>query len=73
MIKRAKPAVTKAAKPAKLGPGEYRPDPTEGIQRVEYLPTPTIAEQSWIYLQRPCPRCTRSANRDRSTGGPCMT
>ena len=69
MRKRAKPAITTAAKPAqpaKLGPGEYRPDPTEGIQRVEYLPKPTIVQQSRNYPHRPCPRCGRSAYRDQA-------
>jgi hypothetical protein len=65
MRKRAKPAATKAAKPAKFGPGEYRPDPTEGIQRVEDLPKPKIIKQSRNASSRPCPRCGRSAYRDQ--------
>lgn len=65
MRRRAKPAATKVATPAKLGPGEYRPDPTEGIQRIEDLPKPKIVPQSRNYTHRPCPRCGRSAYRDQ--------
>jgi hypothetical protein len=68
MSKSAQPAATQAAKPAKpakRGPGEYRPDPTEGIQRVEDLPKPTIVKQNRNYAHRPCPRCGRSAYRDQ--------
>jgi hypothetical protein len=50
----------------KLGPGEYRPDPTEGIQRVEDLPRPKFVEQSRNYRQWPCPHCGRSAYRNRT-------
>jgi hypothetical protein len=31
------------------GPGEYRPDPTEGIGRIEDLPKPQIRCQSRNY------------------------
>ena len=31
------------------GPGEYRPDPTEGINRIEDLPKPKIRCQSRNY------------------------
>lgn len=48
-----------------LGPGEYVPDPTEGIQRVEDLPKPKILKCSRNYPQRPCPQCGRTAYRDR--------
>jgi hypothetical protein len=65
MRKRAKPAATKVAKPAKLGPGEYRPDPTEGIQRVEDLPKAKIVKQSRNYTHCACPRCGCSAYRDQ--------
>jgi hypothetical protein len=43
-----------------LGPGEYLPDPTEGITRVEDLPKPKIIRRSRQYDQRPCPQCGRS-------------
>ena len=47
------------------GPGEYRPDPFQGITRVEDLPKPKIRCQSRNYRRRPCPRCGQSAYRDR--------
>ncbi len=47
------------------GPGEYRPDPTEGITRIGDLPKPKIRCQSRSYGRRPCPRCGHSAYRDR--------
>jgi hypothetical protein len=47
------------------GPGEYLPDVTEGITRVEDLPPPKIIERSRNYKKRPCPACERSAYRDR--------
>ena len=47
------------------GPGEYRPDPTEGITRIEDLPKPKVSIQSRNYRRRPCPRCGHSAYRDR--------
>ena len=47
------------------GPGEYRPDPTEGITRIGDLPKPKIRCQSRNYGRRPCPRCGHSAYRDR--------
>ena len=39
------------------GPGEYRPDPTEGITRIEDLPQPKVRCLSRNYRRRPCPRC----------------
>jgi len=51
---------------AKLGPGEYRPDSTEGVRRVEDLPKPKYYEQSRNYRHRPCPRCGQSAYRNRT-------
>ena len=53
------------------GPGEYRPDPTEGINRIEDLPKPKIRCQSRNYRRRPCPRCRHSAYRD-SKGRRCL-
>ena len=37
------------------GPGEYRPDPSQGITRIEDLPKPKIRCQSRNYRRRPCP------------------
>jgi hypothetical protein len=50
----------------KRGPGEYLPDATEGIQRVEDLPKPKRLRQSRNYEHRACPRCRRSAYRNRT-------
>ena len=47
------------------GPGEYRPDPSQGITRIEDLPKPKIRCQSRNYRRRPCPRCGQSAYCDR--------
>ncbi len=47
------------------GPGEYRPDPTEGITRIEDLPKTKIGCQSRNFRRRPCPRCGHSSYRDR--------
>ena len=47
------------------GPGEYRPDATEGITRVEDLPQPKIIKRSRDYRQHPCPHCGKNAYRDR--------
>lgn len=47
-----------------MGPGEYRPDPTEGIDDPSKLPKPIIEERSRDYRRRPCPRCGRSCYRD---------
>ncbi len=46
------------------GPGEYLPDPTEGITRPEDLPKPKIVEKSRDYKKRPCPFCGYNAYRD---------
>jgi len=50
----------------KRGPGEYLADATEGIQRVEDLPKPKRLRQSRNYEHRACPRCRRSAYRNRT-------
>jgi hypothetical protein len=50
----------------KRGPGEYRPDPTEGIEWVEDLPAPKLIRQSRNYRHRPCRQCGRSAYRNRT-------
>jgi hypothetical protein len=47
------------------GPGEYRPDPTEGIHRIEDLLTTKVRVRSRNDRRRPCPRCGHSAYRDR--------
>jgi len=49
------------------GPGEYLPDATEGITRVEDLPKPKIIRRSRDYRRQPCPDCGHSAYRDRRT------
>ena len=46
------------------GPGEYRPDATEGITRIDDLPTPNVTIRSRNYRRRPCPRCGHSAYRN---------
>jgi len=47
------------------GPGEYRPDPTEGITRVEDLPQPKIILRCRNAKRHPCPRCGHRAYRDK--------
>lgn len=47
------------------GPGEYRPDPTEGITCVEDLPEPKVLPRSRNFKRRRCPRCGHSAYRDK--------
>ncbi len=42
-------------------PGEYVPDATEGITRVEDLPKAKVAQRSRNYRRRPCPECEHSA------------
>ena len=46
-----------------MGPGKYLPDPSEGIVRVEELPTPLVEHRTRIYRRRGCPRCGRGASR----------
>src|SRR5262249_1575960 len=48
------------------GPGDYLPDPTEGITRIEDLPRPRIRTRSRNRRRRPCPRCGHGAYRDRA-------
>ena len=48
------------------GPGSYGPDATEGVARVEDLPSPRIVERSRNYRSRPCPKCGRKASRLRT-------
>ena len=47
------------------GPGEYRPDPSEGITRAADLPKPKIVPHTRNFKHRPCPRCGKSCYRDR--------
>jgi len=47
------------------GPGEYTPDVTEGITRVEDLPEPKIARSRRSYKRQQCPRCGHWAYRDK--------
>ena len=49
--------------PAMHGPGEYIPDATEGITRIEDLPKPRIEQRSRNYRARRCPRCGARAGR----------
>ena len=46
-----------------MGPGEYVPDSTEGITRIEDLPTPILVRRSRDYRRRRCPHCRRSCYR----------
>ena len=46
-------------------PGEYLPDVTEGITRVEDLPKATPIIRSRNYRDRTCPRCGTRASRLR--------
>jgi transposase-like protein len=46
------------------GPGEYRPDATEGITRIDDLPRPNVGIRSRNYRRRPCPRCGHSSYRN---------
>ena len=45
------------------GPGEYIPDATEGITRVEDLPKARIEWRSRNWPARPCPHCGHRAGR----------
>lgn len=45
------------------GPGEYVPDSTEGIFRLEDLPKPYLERRTRNWSSRPCPRCAHRAGR----------
>jgi hypothetical protein len=45
------------------GPGQYLPDPTEGITNPEDLPQAKIIRRSRNFQRRPCPRCGRTCFR----------
>ena len=47
-----------------MPPGEYLPDNTEGITRVQDLPHPLVEHRSRSYRRRCCPRCGRGCYRD---------
>jgi hypothetical protein len=49
-----------------FGPGEYVPDPTEGIVAVKDLPKPMVVPYDANYDHRPCPRCAHRAYRHKS-------
>lgn len=47
------------------GPGQYVPDVTEGITRVQDLPNPQVLRSCRNRPHRRCPRCRHAAYRDR--------
>ena len=49
-----------------FGPGEYVPDPTEGIVDANDLPLPLIVPYDRNHDHSPCPRCGHLAYRHRS-------
>lgn len=49
-----------------FGPGEYVPDPTEGIVDVKDLPVPKRVAYDRNHKHTPCPRCDRLASRHTS-------
>lgn len=53
--KAARKAAGKAGTPRRPGPGEYLPDPTEGVTRPEDLPAPIAVRMSRDYAKRRCP------------------
>jgi len=48
-----------------VGPGAYRPDPTEGITAIADFPLPEIVPSSRIYTRQACPHCGHQAYRDK--------
>ena len=48
-----------------VGPGAYRPDPTEGMPAIADLPAPEIVPSRRNDKRQPCPRCGHSAYRDK--------
>jgi len=55
--------LTPSSTSSKLGPGEYKPD--TAFTRIEDLPKPKIIKENRNAVQRTCPRCKKSASRDR--------
>jgi hypothetical protein len=47
-----------------MGPGEYVPDTTEGIPRIEDLPSPLILRRSRNSRRRRCSQCGHAAYRN---------
>jgi len=47
------------------GPGEYVPDPTEGVTRPEDLPQPILQRRSRSRRKYPCPTCGYRAFRNK--------
>jgi len=50
-----------------LGPGAYRPDPTEGITAIADLPPPELVPYSRNDKRQLCPRCGHAAYRDKQS------
>jgi hypothetical protein len=48
-----------------VGPGAYRPDPSEGITATADLPQPAIVPYSRNDIRNACPRCGHVAYRDK--------
>lgn len=48
-----------------FGPGEYVPDPTEGIIHIRDLPAPEIVAYDRNHEHAPCPRCGHLAYRHK--------
>jgi hypothetical protein len=48
------------------GPGEYVPDPTEGIVDVKDLPAPILVAYDRNHDHTPCPRCGHRASRHKA-------
>src|SRR5437660_10163430 len=48
-----------------FGPGEYVPDPTEGIVDVKDLPLSILVPYDANYDHSPCPRCGHLASRHK--------
>ena len=55
-----------------IGPGEYVPDSTEGITRVEDLPPLRIVTRRRVYRRRPCPHCGHKAAPRYDTDVRCL-
>ena len=49
-----------------FGPGEYVPDPTEGIVDIKDLPRPQLVAYSRNHDHTPCPRCGHRASRHKA-------
>ena len=49
-----------------FGPGDYVPDPTEGIVDVKDLPAPQLVPYSRNKQYTPCPRCDALSSRHTS-------